>query len=60
MIIEVILKLSAKIVQFDSKCIEKFSIGEGSIDISNNNNISSLVEVSDDVTCFDLAFSVWI
>jgi hypothetical protein len=60
MIIEVILKLSGKIIQFDSESIEEFPVREGSINISNDNNVSSFVKVSDDVASLDLAIGVWI
>jgi hypothetical protein len=60
MIIEMVLELGTKIIQLNSEGIEKFPVGEGSIDIANDDHVSSLIEVLDDIPSLDLAVRVCI
>ncbi len=56
MITEMIFKFGTWFLELDSKCIKQFPVWEWSINITNHNNISSLIKVRDDIFAFQLAF----
>jgi hypothetical protein len=55
MIAEVVFQDGATLFELNSKGIEELSIREGGIDISNDHDIASLIEVGDDISNFQLA-----
>ena len=55
MVAEMIFEFGAWLFKLDSKGIEQFPVWEGSIDIPNNDHISSLIKVGDDIFAFQLA-----
>lgn len=56
MVAEVVFEFCSSFFEFNTEGIEKFAVREGGINISDDDDISSLIEVGDDVFAFDFAF----
>ena len=60
MVAEVVFEFCSSFFEFNTEGIEKFAVREGGINISDDDDVSSLIEVGDDVFAFDFAFYFWV
>lgn len=52
MVVEVILQSGVLLLEFNTEGMEQFSVGEGRIDITNHDDVTSMVEVRYNILYF--------